>query len=481
MTMGQTLLEFVTATFLGVLFPVFLKYFLAWQLPRNAGTALLTTLHDFRQASSDSERQSLAMQCARHSFHLTFILSLSMALATLLFLMVYFILDQQAFSVQFMSATTIIGMATWYLLERFKSGIAASTPGYGIFSRLLHHAVLDFKRVRKSTFNFSLQQLESKATAVCSTAKSDVLVMGMARSGTSLVLRLISEDKTFNVLRYKDMPFVLAPVVWRKVSRFQQKPIISVERFHRDGLLNNSDSPEAFEEVYWETFRSENCVVDQFDNKPNVEALENFEKYKDIVRSIGNIKPSRYLSKNNNSLIRMDELAANAHNIILIVYREPGSAAASMHRTHTRFCDVFKNDKFAKSYFNWLAHFEFGPMHKPFHFAKLAMSPKFATSDLDYWLDYWCAVHQHILDRGPKNSLLLNYDRLCSRPQEYLEVLQKRLNASFETVDLRKIAIRFPEQINPFNDKLLSRAKSIYAQLLNDPRNLHIPHEERLE
>ena len=52
---------------------------------------------------------------------------------------------------------------------------------------------------------------------------------------------------------YKDMPFILAPNLWSKLS-FNKKNIDLVERAHGDGIRVSVESPEAFEEVFWMTF-----------------------------------------------------------------------------------------------------------------------------------------------------------------------------------------------------------------------------------
>lgn len=471
MATSLTILDWVFAALLGFLLTQFLKFYVSWPAPPNSAKSLYAVLRDFSRASSDRVRQSLALQSARYAFHFTLLLSLPLSFAAFLLSLIHFSLGIDVASVQFLEIATLAGIATWYGHRLFSANQNKPTQSYGPWSRILHHVVLDFKSVRKSTFQFSLHRFKPNPKRT-TTAESDVLIMGMARSGTSLVLRLISQDSQFSVLRYKDMPFVLAPAFWRRISQAHSQPIVSIERKHNDGLLNNLESPEAFEEVFWETFRNKKDSDKYFDNKPNSQALENFRAYKDTVCSIGKLDGGRYLSKNNNSLLRMVELAHDQQNLVLFVYREPQSAAASMHRVHTRFCDLLINDQFAKSYINWLAHFEFGPHHKPFEFAKPFMCNEYSVRNLDYWLDYWCAVHRHILNQAPGNCVFVNYDQLCDNPQHYLNALEKRLNSVFASCPIGNAIKRIPNQLDPFNVSQLSLAKSIYEQLRNDPRNL---------
>ena len=79
-------------------------------------------------------------------------------------------------------------------------------------------------------------------------------VSGLARSGTTILLNAIYESDEFSSLSYKDMPFVLAPNLWSKLSFAIKKDIDLVERAHGDGIKVSTDSPEAFEEVFWMTF-----------------------------------------------------------------------------------------------------------------------------------------------------------------------------------------------------------------------------------
>ena len=77
-----------------------------------------------------------------------------------------------------------------------------------------------------------------------------VFISGLARSGTTIVMRRFYETNYFRSLTYRDMPFVLMPKIWRKVIGPFQQQGISRERAHGDGIKVTVDSPEAFEEVF---------------------------------------------------------------------------------------------------------------------------------------------------------------------------------------------------------------------------------------
>ncbi|HEX3989800.1 MAG TPA: sulfotransferase, partial [Acetobacteraceae bacterium] len=82
-----------------------------------------------------------------------------------------------------------------------------------------------------------------------------VFVAGLARAGTTIVLRTLSEASEFATHRYADFPFLFTPYAWARLRRLmparRQEPR---ERMHRDGIMVTAESPEAMEEVLWMAF-----------------------------------------------------------------------------------------------------------------------------------------------------------------------------------------------------------------------------------
>ena len=87
-----------------------------------------------------------------------------------------------------------------------------------------------------------------------------VFISGLARSGSTIILRALFESKKFSSLLYKDMPFVLAPNFWSTLSS-SSKDIIKTERSHGDGIMVSLESPEAFEEVFWKTLVTKTILM----------------------------------------------------------------------------------------------------------------------------------------------------------------------------------------------------------------------------
>ena len=65
--------------------------------------------------------------------------------------------------------------------------------------------------------------VESSVISINQTDNKHVFVSGLARSGTTILLNALYESDEFASLSYKDMPFVLAPNLWSKLSPNKKK------------------------------------------------------------------------------------------------------------------------------------------------------------------------------------------------------------------------------------------------------------------
>ncbi len=154
---------------------------------------------------------------------------------------------------------------------------------YSWLQKKLHELALSSRFMREITFD-----VERSLFATNQTNNDHVFVSGLPRSGTTILLNAIYESNEFSSLSYVDMPFVLAPNLWSKLS-LNKKDIDFVERAHGDGIRVSTESPEAFEEVFWMTF-----VEDDKDTR---------EKFKNYVQLVNRrYQKARYLSKNNQNI-----------------------------------------------------------------------------------------------------------------------------------------------------------------------------------
>ena len=282
-------------------------------------------------------------------------------------------------------------------------------PDYSSLDRLLHRLVLG-SQFRAEMFH-DLERGSFLKSSPEDTGRH-VFVTGLARAGTTILMREIYSSGDFGSLTYADMPFVLAPNFWSRVSGKGRNAGPKVERAHGDGIEVDFNSPEALDEVYWRVFTGGDYIhPDRL--VPYVPDSEQMAGYRDLVRLVlRRTGASRYLSKNNNNLLRLAPLAkAFPSAVILVPIRDPVDQAGSLLRQHRRFLNT---DKFTRDYMGWLAHHEFGADHRPFAWG--GKIPEGDPADPAYWLGCWTAAHRRIeaLEREHANIQLVPYDALAS-------------------------------------------------------------------
>ena len=84
---------------------------------------------------------------------------------------------------------------------------------YSWLEQKLHKFALSSQFMREVTFDF-----ESTNFAPSSETGDHVFITGLARSGTTILLNALYKSNIFASLSYADMPFVLAPNLWSKIS-----------------------------------------------------------------------------------------------------------------------------------------------------------------------------------------------------------------------------------------------------------------------
>lgn len=339
-----------------------------------------------------------------------------------------------------------------------------SDLGYSFSSRLLHRIALQSKIISEISFDieniiFSKKGYEFK--------QNPVFISGLARSGTTMLMRYLHETAEFRSLTYQDMPFVLMPNLWKKLSMRKEAGELK-ERAHKDGILVSLESPEAFEEVFWRVFTGDKYIfTDRLKVlKTNTEVLN---KFRDFVGNalLSSDKPSelRYLSKNNNNILRLAYLKKCFPEArIVIPFRDPLQHALSLLNQHTHFSGIQQKDKFSLDYMSWLGHFEFGLNQKPFDlhndetFRAMENTPK---SELDFWLLSWKNYYGFALENTEDSILFFCYEEFCKSPSNVLQQLFPLLGVSGNT-----------ERIKPFNPSL-KKVSGYSESLLNECIDLY--------
>lgn len=315
---------------------------------------------------------------------------------------------------------------------------------YSLSQKLLHYLVLENYVFRKFSFqleNFLIRYKRKK----CNIGKSKhVFIIGMPRSGTTILLKFLYESDDFASLTYKDMPFILSPNLWSFFSK--KKKLKLKSRIHDDGIVHSLDSPEAFEEIFWETFKEENLKT-------------NYISY--IKTILNRYNKTRYLCKNNYNYKRITIIKSILPNsIFLIPIRDPYLTAYSLLIQHKKFKKLQSENTFLRKYMHWLGHHEFGLDHKPWFKVKKYCN----LSSVNYWLEQWFLYHTYLLENhgGKKNIFFIDHKKLISKnySKSILKLLRVSIRDNFVFFNVRH------NKINSLDLNLYKKCNALKKKLL---------------
>lgn len=293
-----------------------------------------------------------------------------------------------------------------------------------------------------------------------------VFVSGLARAGTTVLMRILHETGQFASLTYRDMPLVMSPNLWRKLSSGAEKKGVEAERAHGDGLSISFDSPEALEEVFWRTFcgndyiRKDRLVPMNADD----DVLINFRQYVGLI--LKRYDRTRYLSKNNNSILRLPSLCrAFPEATVLVPIRHPATQAASLLHQHQHFLEVHEANEFSRKYMTWLVHHEFGADHRRFNFVgSTSDRTNQRPEDLGYWIELWIDAYSYLEKVAEELGAQIEfvcYEDLVGNPVFAKSRLSDKLSLEIgDALELRKA----PEYPLIENERI-SEAVTIYDRL----------------
>ena len=344
------------------------------------------------------------------------------------------------------------------------------TSDYNLFSKLLHSVVLGIKPVAQMAFEIE-KTLFSKEDLSQVTDGKHVFVSGLARSGTTILMRSLYESGCFASLTYEDMPFILAPNLWKQISPTKSINELK-ERAHKDGIFVNDKSPEALDEVFWKVVLEDNYI--QKDrlviNKIPSDTLDLYDQYIHLIikRNFNGLK-LRYLSKNNNNILRLNFLFQKFPNAFVIVpFREPLQHAISLLSQHRNFCEIQRKDKFTLRYMTWIGHHEFGLDQKPFYLEDDLLFRRmieYDKSDINFWLLTWLNYYSYILHHYSEKTILFCYEAFCKEPGPVLDDLCKRIDLSGLEFNPVHFALKIKQNENA-DKRILDECGAIYERLL---------------
>ncbi|MBK7844858.1 MAG: sulfotransferase [Bdellovibrionales bacterium] len=336
---------------------------------------------------------------------------------------------------------------------------------YSLASKWLHRWALNSPaRIQAS---FEMERLANECRFNRESHFHHVFVSGLARSGSTILMRAIYGSEKFCSLTYKDMPFVLAPNLWAKIGNFSKRQIEKQMRIHGDGLIIDCDSPEALEEVFWRAFAGKNYIFQDrlVPHVPDSELVQLFRVYVALIRLRYNT--DRYLSKNNNNILRLKTLHSAFPNAsILIPFRQPIQHSFSLLTQHQNLIKLQSRNAFIEKYMSWLAHHEFGIDQRPFVVDPSSI-PNGNKDSLDYWLEQWIFIHSYLLktnfERKNGRLLFVCYEDLCGNSKSIWKHLCEHIEISFDGEYL--FEMRKADITAEFSPSLAETANEIYEKL----------------
>ena len=318
---------------------------------------------------------------------------------------------------------------------------------YSALQRFLHRTVLSSQLIREIMFDVEQSIFLKKDDNF---DDNHVFVAGLARSGTTILLNAIYQSNQFASLTYDDMPFILAPNFWAKISSRKSHGELQ-ERAHGDGIRVSTNSPEAFEEVFWKTF-IDNSIIDD----------ELFIKFISLILKKNN--KTRYLSKNNQNIRRLDLISEIfPRSKILIPFRDPLQQSLSLFSQHVKFIKEQSEDSFVQNYMNWIGHSEFGLDYKMIYSSNLRFPH---DKELNHWLEQWYLTYRHVLELSSKRSelFIIGYESLCTNPKVWINI-KNLLNINPKTNFIFKESKKNTELV--IDNELLDKCNNLYESLLS--------------
>lgn len=264
-----------------------------------------------------------------------------------------------------------------------------------------------------------------------------VFITSLPRAGTTLMLETLSALPQFAAHTYRQMPFVLCPLLWNTLSqRFHRSGGVQ-ERAHGDGMTIGFDSAEAFEEVLWKAFWPGKYHADRIEPWTGEEINDEFDEFfvnhiKKIVllRADEPRTSVRYVSKNNANVARIETLTRLFPDcVIVLMFRSPLQHAMSLHRQHKNFLQKHAEDPFIRQYMEQIGHLEFGDLLRPFDFdGWLDRDCRDTAEQIGFWVAYWVNCFRHVIARRNDAVKLIDYDRCCTEPGAAMHALAAALD-----------------------------------------------------
>ena len=313
---------------------------------------------------------------------------------------------------------------------------------YNYLQKILHKLYLKNNLIKKTLFQIEYLICKEKHDI---NQNQHLFIGGLPRSGTTILLISFYESGRYASLTYKDMPFILSPNINKIFSNNLDEKFY--ERPHKDQIKYNINSPEAFDEVFFKTFNSN-------------EIKKYYAEYISLI--LKKYKKKDYLSKNNNLLKNISLIKSIFYNAIFIVpFRDPIQHSFSLMTQHKNFLNLQHKDNFILDYMNFLGHYEFGKNHKPW-FKPVKHSN---LDDINYWLEQWFLFYKYVYQNNLSlsNFYVVPYESICENKSMFKRFLNNK-NLKINNLDKIKMSKKNVDEYK-IDKFLLKQSNDIYKKL----------------
>ena len=351
-----------------------------------------------------------------------------------------------------------------------------SESRYSLLDRALHWLAFSTIEIQKGLADLE-DKVYSKDLARMEIDRP-VFITSLPRAGTTLLLDVIASTGSFGSHTYRDLPFLLMPLLWNTISGGgRRRNGIEIERAHGDGMTIGYDSHEAFEEVLWRAFWPHKYLEDRILTwgQKIVIPYDEFDGFfRSHIRKLLLLRgATRYISKNNANISRIPKLLSMLPDAqVLVPFRRPIDHAVSMWRQHQNFIQIHADEPFARRYMADIGHYDFGANLRPIAFGDWPDRDfPDPPNDVRFWLRYWCTAFESILELADHPRVaFVNYDLLCDAPVSGLESYLRP--AGVTDLDISSEAGRFRPS-NSYQqaglelpEELIVRASTLHSEIV---------------
>lgn len=338
---------------------------------------------------------------------------------------------------------------------------------YSLFEQLLHKVSIGNSIFNEVSFDLEKGIFLTKSSNI---NPKLIVISGLARSGTTSLLNHLNKEGIGHSLSYQDLPFLFMPHLSKR-WRWQKNTSEPTERAHGDNILINEDSPEAIDEIFWKN-QLRDTYIDSKYLSIHPLSENDLQEYKNFIQlHLGKSRKSIYLTKNNNSILRIKALMSQSKLDVnfLFAIRNPFDHARSLLKQHVQFSKMHAQDSFSLAYFNSLGHFEFGLNLKFFDLKNDSLNTQLHELNpmqLDYWLVTWLNYYQYFFNQYSNKWILVDFMDLCKHPNEVMQSILSTWEMNIPEFAIDSYdppTYRKNEEI--YSENLLNTCQELYNQL----------------